>query len=114
MTKCITSRLIGCTALAAASALAFTAPALAQSNDDQPAGVRVNYADLNTNSAQGVAELKARVEAAAVQACGGDYNIRDLDRRAVVNQCRTQAVDGAMSKFAASQVAQAGYPVSGR
>jgi UrcA family protein len=113
MTKSFTFRLVGLTALAA-SALAISAPAFAQGNDDQSNSVRVSYSDLDTSRPAGQAELKSRVEAAAIEACGGQVDIRDLDRRALVNQCRTQAVSTAMAQLGSSQYAQADTPTSGR
>jgi UrcA family protein len=101
-------------AFVAASALAISAPAFAQSDSDQSTTVHVSYRDLDTNSREGQAVLKSRVEAAAVQACGGEVDIHDLTRRAIVNQCRTQAYDNAMSQLGSSQVAYAGTTTSGR
>jgi UrcA family protein len=98
---------------AAASTLAVAAPAFAQSAD-QGASVRVNYSDLNLAQAQGLAELKSRVHSAAVTACGGQVDIRDLDRRAVVEQCRTIAEDHAMSQVGAAKMAYAGATSPGR
>jgi UrcA family protein len=101
-------------ALVAASALAMSAPAFAQSSPDQGSSVRVSYSDLDVGHAQGLRVLKSRVEAAAHKACGGDVDIRDLDRRALVEQCRTEAVGHAMSQFSSSTYAYAGPTSSGR
>jgi UrcA family protein len=101
-------------AFVAASALAISAPAFAQSDNDQSNRVHVSYRDLDTNTREGQEVLKGRIEAAAVQACGGQVDIRDLTRRAMVNECRTHAYDNAMSQLGSSQVAYAGSTTSGR
>ena len=116
MTKSFTTRLVGLTAIAA-SALAISAHAFAQSAGqgyDQSSHVRVSYSDLDTSRPEGRAELKSRIEAAAEQACGGPVDVRDLDRQAWASQCRARAIQSAMSRFSASQVAMAGSSTTGR
>jgi UrcA family protein len=97
MMKHSTLRLAGLVAVAA-SALAMSAPAFAQSADGA-VSVTVSYRDLDLGHAQGLQVLKNRVEAAAVQACGGEFDVRDLGRRAIVKKCRADAVEHALAQL---------------
>ena len=79
-------------------ALATLAVGVAQA---QPAGAEtpssvVNFADLNLHSPAGVAQLHARIRAAAREVCGsaGRHNLRDVSR---VRACKSQAVARAIA-----------------
>jgi UrcA family protein len=113
MTKFLTVLLSGA-AMAACCTLAFSSQANAQGSGDQSNSVRVSYADLDINHANGMAVLKSRIEAAAVEACGGETDVRDLGRRALVTRCRTEAVDQAMTQLDSGKVAYADRTNVGR
>jgi UrcA family protein len=110
MTKSFTREFFAIATIAAT--VAISVPAFAQSDND-PTRVRVSYADLDVSHADGRAALKNRIEAAATQACG-EADVRDLDRSTLVQQCRTHAVDHAMSQLDSTKLAYAGQTPSGR
>jgi UrcA family protein len=99
------TRLIGLS-LAGACALAMASPTAAQSPDDQTS-VRVNYADLDIDHANGARVLLNRIETAATTACGGPADIHDLGRRAMVEKCRSYAVGHAVKDLGAPMVTAA-------
>lgn len=81
------------------AALAFSAVAgTAASAEDAPTAI-VTYADLNLSSTAGVVALNRRISAAARRICGED-DIRDLQRQAAVDACRTAAVRSAAPQVA--------------
>jgi UrcA family protein len=84
-------------AFAAASTLAAAAPALAQS-DPAPISITVRYADLDVGHEAGARTLLQRIRAASVRACGGQPDLRLLDRRADFDQCRASAIGAAIGK----------------
>jgi UrcA family protein len=88
--------------LAAAAALSFAAPALAQTSDPVPS-VTVKFHDLDVGSPAGAHMLLRRIEAAANTACGGAPDIRQLGRWTSFEACRRSAV--------ARAVAAAGSPM---
>ena len=93
MTRFLTTPVL---CLAAAAALSCAAPALAQTSDTVPS-VSVKYSDANIGSPAGAQVLLKRIEAAANTACGGAPDIRQLDRWASFEACRTSAVARAVA-----------------
>jgi UrcA family protein len=88
MTRFLTAPVLG---LAAAAALAWAAPVLAQTSDTVPS-VAVKYGDLNIGSPAGAKALLDRIEAAANTACGDRPDIRVLSQWASFEACRKSAV----------------------
>lgn len=56
--------------LAAAAAIAASAPVICQADDSTPVQMRVNYSDLNLNSAKDAKHLYSRLERTAYYVCG--------------------------------------------
>jgi len=81
--------------LAAAAMLSWATPVLAQTSDTVPSVV-VKYGDLNLGSPAGAKLLLKRIEAAANAACGGQPDIRELDKLANFKACRSSAVTRAV------------------
>jgi UrcA family protein len=77
--------------LAAAATLSCAIPAVAQTSDTVPS-VTVKYGDLNIGSRAGAQVLLKRIDAAANIACGGEPDIRELNRVASFETCRRSAV----------------------
>ena len=100
-------------ALAAAACVAATlstvAPTPAVAADivvaPQAVTVRVSFADLNLASAQGRAVLDRRIAGAARSICG-EYFSTDLQMRALVQDCREDAI--ASARLPASFASNAG------
>lgn len=79
-------------ALLAASALAFSAPAMADWKSKD-----VKYDDLDLSTAAGQDELKSRVKIAVKQICGSPRSMI-LNERFDEKKCREAAMTNAMSK----------------
>lgn len=58
--------------------------------------VRVNYGDLNIDSAAGAAVLYQRIRNAAEQVCG-TFGVRDLSAEAAAKACRIRAIGEAVA-----------------
>lgn len=72
-------------------------PAVAQPADP-PVGVTVSYADLDISRPAGATALLSRLQAAAVQACGGAPDVRLLAQGAAFDRCRREAVTRAIAQ----------------
>jgi UrcA family protein len=83
---------------ALAAALAVAGSAFAQTDDDPgaPHSVAVRYADLNLSSEAGARAMLDRITDAASRACGGDVDLRMLERRALYNRCKADTIDRAV------------------
>ena len=55
---------------AVATAIAASAPVVCQADVLSPVQMRVNFSDLNINTAEGVSRLYSRIERTAYYACG--------------------------------------------
>ena len=83
------------------AALAFAAvagTAASAEAEDAPTAI-VTYADLNLSSTAGVAALNQRISVAAGRICG-EADVRDLQRQAAAEACRTTAVRSAAPQIA--------------
>jgi UrcA family protein len=80
------------------AALSIAGSALAQTEDDPgaPRSVTVRYSDLNLSSEAGARAILARITDAASRACGGDVDLRMLERRALYYRCKAETVDRAV------------------
>ncbi len=78
-------------AIFAVAALAIAAPAAAQTAE-APISVSVPYADLDIGHAAGAKVLFERIKTAAVRACGGEPDLRQLDQRSRFDQCRAETI----------------------
>ena len=87
-------RLIKLLPVAAAAALAWSAPAGAASRDTT-SSVVVKYGDLDLGTKSGVATLHARLNHAAQQVCGS-VDTRQLDLREQFDHCVADAVSEAV------------------
>ena len=94
MTRFMTAALA--TSILAASAIAI--PAAAQPAD-QTVSIRVSYADLDIGHSAGAKVLLHRLQAAAVQACGGMPDVRVLAQVAAFDRCRREAVGRAVAQI---------------
>src|SRR5207237_8043520 len=100
-----------------AAALSPSAPTPAVAADivvaPQAVTVRVSFADLNLASAQGRAVLDRRIAGAARSICG-EYFSTDLQMRALVQDCREDAIASARLPTAyASNAGARGLTVTG-
>lgn len=69
--------------------------------------VRVAYGDLDLSTEQGRHAMRKRLGAAANMVCSDATNITDpLKARAAYSQCREEALDNAITHFAAKLKAQ--------
>jgi UrcA family protein len=83
--------------LAVISGLAIGGAAAAQTDQfDHPPSVNVAYGDLNLQSQAGAKAMLSRLEGAATDVCGGEPDIHLLDRQAIYQRCRAEAVDRAV------------------
>ncbi len=91
------------TSLAAVAALGFAATTHAAPSVDgtsDPLSVKVSYADLNLSTPVGAQSVLNRIHAAAQTACGGETDIRLLDRLAAYHSCMQATVDRAVASLA--------------
>ena len=93
MTRFLTAPVLS---LAAAAALSWAAPVLAQTSlaqtSDTVPSVAVKYGDLDVGSTAGAQRLLKRIDAAANTACGGAPDSRLLHQWASFEACRSSAV----------------------
>ena len=80
-------------AMSLSSLAAVTVPAA--SEDDHPSRV-VKFADLDLTHSQGAAVLYTRIRSAARAVCLPQYNWM-MERRAISDQCRDQAIARAIA-----------------
>jgi UrcA family protein len=91
-----------CVAAAAAAVLSgaadalILAPSLAEA---QTVSVAVRYDDLKMDTPAATEVLERRVAVAARQVCGGEPDIRDLDRRPAFDACRADATQRALAQL---------------
>jgi UrcA family protein len=78
-----------------ALAATLATPAIAQDWGNQPHTVQVSYGDLNLNSAQGIAALDRRIDAAVGRFCGAPMNLSEYSH---VRKCRAAAFASARSQ----------------
>jgi UrcA family protein len=100
-------RLLGAAILSSmfAAAVVGAGPAGAHTEDlGAPIKVSVTVADLDLTHAAGAGVMFVRIKAAASQACGGAPDLRLLDRLSLYDQCRKQAIAGAVSRLDAPLV----------
>ena len=103
------------TAALTAAALMFGAAgaASAQSSPaDSAPSMTVRLSDVDLSSKGGAQTAMERIEIAADAVCGGQPAARDWTGRAFYNQCRANAIKGAVASVgrpALSQVADASY-----
>ena len=90
------TRLLKVLPLVASAVVVFGAPALAQT--DAPSVV-VRYTDLNLDSPAAAGVLEQRIERAATAVCGGQPDLRELDRRRAFDDCRFVAIHRAVSQL---------------
>src|SRR3984957_10767224 len=81
-------------ALVLTASLASVVPAFAQ--DD--VSIRVSYAGLNLADAPAAAMLERRIDHAVDQICGSAH-VTDLNRKALVERCRSQAWSSARGQM---------------
>jgi UrcA family protein len=85
-----------------ATALASTAPALAQSDGMyEPTSRIVRYDDLDLNNERGRERLNTRLRHAANAACGF-WSAKELSQRRKADECRKSAMDNVQPKVAAA------------
>ncbi len=82
--------------IGAALAAALLAAPAAASSDEKRRDVRINVADLDLGTAQGIAALDRRLAKAVVKACGTAYYLEpeELD---TMERCRAAAQNRAMA-----------------
>ncbi len=97
--------------LIASATLAVAAPALAE--DGALQSTKVSVVGLDMNSHEGAAKAMKRIQVAAVDVCGGQPDIRQLDQQAAFESCRRVAVNNAVKSVdqpLLNQVASATVP----
>ncbi len=100
-------------AVGAILAASFGARAASAQSDDGPRSVAVRYADLDLRNQDGAREMVDRIGDAAARACGEDPEGRLLDRQALYNHCKREAVARAVNQLDAPVVtAMAGQAVT--
>ena len=96
--KKLDTRIVGIAIATATILLAGAAPALAQPDGRTAISVKVTYRDLDLSSEAGAKVLYQRIRHAAVEACGGMPELRDLDRVAAYDQCHKLAVQAGVAR----------------
>jgi UrcA family protein len=98
-----TARQLGAAILSsmlAAAALVGAGSAGAHTEDlGAPVKVSVAVSDLDLTHAAGAGVMRVRIQAAATRACGGAPDPRLLDRLSFFDQCRKQAIAGAVDRL---------------
>ena len=93
-----------CLAAVAAAVLAAGADALiAAPGFAQTTSVVVRYNDLKLDAPGAAQVLERRIQVAARQVCGGEPDIRDLDRRPAYDACRADAIQRALAQLQATR-----------
>lgn len=90
--------------LVAACALTLaTAAAVAEEADSESRSAFVRFAPPELQTDSGARAVYARIERAAKQVCGGPHRfvLREL---AAMNECRADAIDGAVTKAASARL----------
>jgi len=75
-------------------------PALAHAYpfpDDDVRSVKVHFGDLDLNSPAGAERLYKRLSVAARDVCGEEWDIIDLQQLADIRECRSDAVEDAVT-----------------
>ncbi|NJM51219.1 MAG: UrcA family protein [Sphingomonadales bacterium] len=85
-------------ALAGLSVLAAPAAFAADPQNLEPVSRLVEYGDLDLASARGQKRFETRIKYAVRMVCQ-DNNARRLEEKAIANQCKAQAMEGAMKKL---------------
>lgn len=80
----------------AVALVGFAASNAALAGEPGVTRVAVSYADLDLGKPQGVDTLYARLKGAAKAACG-DADARDLREKALVRECRDEALSSAVA-----------------
>jgi UrcA family protein len=111
MTHVHTFRVIALSLLAA-SALAASTPASAQSPSD-PVRVTVSYGDLNIDRPKGAKVLIHRIQTAANLACGGAPDARVLAEQANFDACRRRAIATAVTAVGSPTLSAMAGPIAG-
>jgi UrcA family protein len=96
------TRLLDTFCLAAASAAMLAAAAdvlIAAPSFAQTTSVVVRYNDLKMDAPGAADVLERRVAVAAADVCGGQPDIRDLDRRPAFDACRADATHRALAQL---------------
>lgn len=93
-----------CLAAIAAAMLAAGADALiAAPGFAQTTSVVVHYDDLKLGAPGAAEVLQRRIDVAARQVCGGEPDLRDLDRRPAYAACRADATQRALAQLQATR-----------
>jgi UrcA family protein len=93
-----------CLAAVAAAVLAAGADAvIAAPGFAQTTSVVVRYNDLRLDAPAATEVLERRIAVAARQVCGGEPDIRDLDRRPAYDDCRADATQRALAQLQATR-----------
>ncbi len=99
--------------MAAMAAMAAANPAAQAQDPSAGVSVKVKFADLDLNQKDGARAMYDRVASAAGEACGGQGDLRMLDRRQLFDHCRTQTIARAVNQLHAPLVmAMAGQSTS--
>jgi UrcA family protein len=94
--------------LVIAMGVAMAAPAPKNRHNDQPQ-VIVRHADRHPADAHAAGRLYQRLEAAALEACGGGaHSFPELNRSIRASTCWRQAMNGALAQVDTSHLALAG------
>ncbi len=104
-------RLLGLALVASLSASALAAGPVAAQAQDTGAGlaVSVRYSDLDINREAGARVMLKRIQWAASEACGGEPDLRVLERRMIYDRCRSQTIERAVTALNAPLVTAAAH-----
>jgi UrcA family protein len=83
---------------AVALAILAASPAAVQAAGLEQPSVKVTYSDLNLATAEGQANLQARLQHAATTVCGGDEGRRSLGEELNYKACRADSVTDGLAK----------------
>jgi UrcA family protein len=93
-----------CLAAVAAAVLAAGVDAvIAAPGFAQTTSVVVRYNDLRLDAPGATEVLERRIAVAARDVCGGEPDIRDLDRRPAYDDCRADATQRALAQLQATR-----------
>jgi UrcA family protein len=81
------------------TATAIAAPDVGRSADPDVVSITVFIGDLNLRSQAGARIALRRIERAATSTCGGEPDIRRLDRWVIYRECMHSAVDQAVASL---------------
>jgi len=88
------------------SAVVFLGGGAAAAPAPEPASVHVSIADLDLSRAPGAQAALQRIHAAARIACGGESDLRRLDRRGLFRACVRSATDRAVASSRSALLAE--------